>query len=73
MNTILAATQFFGGDVIGLLERIAIVCVVVWAINALLEYAGYPPPPPVRIIAIALISILIIIWLFQIFAQLAAT
>lgn len=70
MPIIIAAQYFFGHDVIGLLERVAIVCIVVWAIWALLVYAGIVVPQPVKIILIALISILLIIWLFQIFAQL---
>lgn len=70
MNEIILATQFFGGDVLGLLERIAIICVVAWGIWELIKWVGVPIPRPIQIILICLLSILIIIWAFQIFAQL---
>lgn len=70
MNTLIAVQQFFGGNIIGLLERIAIVCIIVWGIWQLVLWAGWTISRPIQIVAICLISILIIIWMFQIFAQL---
>lgn len=51
----------------GILLKIAIACVVIWAINALIEWSGWAIPRPIQIIAIALFCILIIFWLFELF------
>lgn len=58
------------GGLLGLLLKIAILCVVVWAIFALLQWAGIAIPRPVQIILIALACIIAIYWLFQIAGQL---
>ncbi len=70
MNTLLTIQAIGSGGLIGLLLRVAIACIIIWAIWALLQWAGITIPRPIIIIAIALISILIIIWLFQIFGSL---
>ena len=66
--TLLLAIEASG--LIGLLLKVAIACVVIWAIWALLQWAGITIPRPVQIIFIALVCILIIYWLFQIFGSL---
>lgn len=58
------------GSLLGLLLKVAIVCVIIWAIYALLQWAGITIPRPVQIIFIALACILVIYWLFQIFGAL---
>jgi O-antigen ligase len=68
MNLLL--TFAFSGGLLGLLLKVAIVCVVVWAIWQLLAWAGITIPRPVQIILIALLCILLIYWLFQIFGAL---
>ncbi len=60
----LAAITFPSG-VIGLLFKIAIICVVVWGIYALLQWAGIAIPRPVQIILICVICIILIYWLFE--------
>ena len=66
--TVIAAVETSG--LIGLLLKVAIACVIIWAIWALLQWAGVTIPRPVQIIFIALACILIIYWLFQIFGAL---
>ena len=68
MTTIM--TVAFSGGLLGLLLKVAIACVIIWAIWALLQWAGVTIPRPVQIIFIALACILIIYWLFQIFGEL---
>ena len=63
MNLIL--TAFTTGSLLGLLLEVAIACVVIWAIYALLQWAGIPIPRPIQIILIALVCIIVIIWLFK--------
>jgi hypothetical protein len=55
---------------LGLLLKVAIACVIIWAVYALLQWAGIAIPRPVQIIFIALVCILIIYWLFEIFGAL---
>lgn len=55
------------GSLLGLLLWVAIAAVVIWAIFALLQWAGVSIPPPVRIIFIALVFIFLIIFLFRAF------
>ncbi len=45
---------------------------MIWAIYALLAWAGITIPRPVQIILIALVCILIIYWLFEIFGSLVS-
>lgn len=68
MNIILTLVA---GGVVGLLIKVAIACVVIWAIYALLQWAGVTIPRPVQIILIALACILLIYWLYEIFIALA--
>lgn len=64
LTTLLAA--FPGTDsLLGLLLLVAIACVVIWGIYALLQWAGIQIPPPVRIIFICLVSIVLIVLLFR--------
>lgn len=63
-------TLVLPGGLLGLLLKVAVCCVVIWAIYALLQWAGITIPRPVQIIIIALVCILIIYWLFQIFGAL---
>ena len=69
MITLLAAIAT--GGVVGLLIKVAIVCVVIWAIYALLQWAGVSIPRPIQIILIALACILVIYWLYEVFLALA--
>jgi hypothetical protein len=63
---LLAAAVLVGGSgLLAILLKIAILCVVIWAVFALLAWAGITIPQPVRIILIALACIVAIIWLFQ--------
>lgn len=55
------------GSLLGLLRWVAIAAIVIWAIYALLQWAGVSIPPPVRIIFIALVCIFLIIFLFRVF------
>jgi hypothetical protein len=68
MITILAAIAT--GGLVGLLIKVAIACVVIWAIWALLQWAGIAIPRPVQIILIALFCILLIYWVYEIFQAL---
>ncbi len=63
-------TIVVGGGLLGLLLKVAIACVIIWAIYALLQWAGITIPRPIQIILIALICILVIYWLFEIFGSL---
>ncbi len=69
--TLLLLTIALGGhSLIGLLFTVAVACIVIWAIYALLQWAGITIPRPIQIIIIALFCILVIYWLFQIFGAL---
>ena len=59
------------GGLVGLLIKVAIACVIIWAIYALLQWAGIGIPRPIQIILIALACILVIYWLYEIFIALA--
>lgn len=61
----LLLTLTFPGGPLGLLFKIAIACVIIWGIWALLQWLGWTIPRPVQIIAICVISIIIIYWLFE--------
>lgn len=62
----LAAIVFGGGSLLGLLLQVCILCIVVWAIYALLQWAGITIPRPIQIILIALICIIVVVWLFRV-------
>lgn len=70
MNLITLAvfTGFVGWE--ALLFKIAVVCIVFWGITRLVAWAGWPIPEPVKIIAVCLLAILLIYWLFQLFVML---
>lgn len=70
METILLAATLMAGGLIALLLKVAIACVIIWAIYALLQWAGITIPRPIQIILIALVCILVIYWLFEIFGSL---
>jgi hypothetical protein len=61
---ILAATLNTGG-LLSLLLYVAILAVVIWAIYALLQWAGITIPRPIAIILTALVCIVVILWLFK--------
>jgi hypothetical membrane protein len=72
MQTLLfLSAVLVSGGLVGLLLKIAILCVVVWAIFALLKWAGVTIPEPIRIILIALFCILAIYWIFELFGALS--
>jgi hypothetical protein len=50
---------------LGLLFKIAIACVIVWGIYAIIKWLGWPIIEPVRIIFIVIVSIVILYWLFE--------
>jgi len=70
MNLLTLIAAFNTNDLLGLLLFVAIACVVLWAIQALIKWAGWTIPTPVRIIFIALLCIVLIIYLFKIFGLL---
>jgi hypothetical protein len=63
MNLLL--TFAFPGGPLGLMFKIAIACVIIWGIYELVKWLGWTIPRPVQIIAIVVISIIIIYWLFE--------
>ncbi len=65
MSVLALAAISFPSGVIGLLFKIAIICVVVWGIWALLQWAGVAIPRPVQIILICVICIILTYWLFE--------
>lgn len=65
MNALLAVVSFSSGSLLGILLWVAIAAIVIWAIYALLGWAGVVIPQPVRIIFIALVSIVAIILMFR--------
>ena len=70
MNLILAAADLATEGWIGLLFKIAVVCIVAAAIYKIVLWTEWPIPQPVWIVAGALIAILIIYWLIQLFQML---
>jgi hypothetical protein len=65
MSVLALASIAFPSGVIGLLFKIAIICVVVWGIWALLQWAGVAIPRPVQIVLICVICVILIYWLFE--------
>jgi len=59
------------GGIVGLLIKVAVACVIIWAIYALLQWAGIVIPRPIQIILIALACILVIYWIYELFLALA--
>jgi hypothetical protein len=64
--TMLLAMMADGG-LEGLLFKVAVGCVIIWAIYALIQWMGWTIPRPVQIVFIALACILCIYWGFEIF------
>jgi hypothetical protein len=58
------------GGLVGLLVKVAIFCVIIWAIYAILQWAGIVIPRPVQIVLIAIICIILIYGLYEIFLAL---
>lgn len=69
MNTLLLTAVAFGG-LLPLFFKIAIACVIIWGIYALLQWAGISIPRPIQIVLIVLICIVVIYWLFELFGAL---
>lgn len=63
-------TVIVAGGLLALLFKVAIACVIIWGIFALLSWAGVVIPQPIRIILICLGSLLAIYWLFELFGNL---
>lgn len=68
MNALLALAST--GNLLGILLYVAVACVVIWAIFALIAWSGIVIPTPIRIIAIALICIVAIVLLFRVVGDL---
>ncbi len=55
------------GSLVGLLIWVAILCIVVWAIIALIKWSGITIPQPVWIILTALVAIFLILLIARVF------
>lgn len=53
------------GGLLGLLLFVAVTVIVLWAIWELLKWAGVPIPRPVQIVLIAVVSIVLIVFIFR--------
>jgi hypothetical protein len=60
---LLSAVAFTG--VIGILFKIALLCVVAWGVVALVKWTGWTILEPVRIIAIVVFAIIILYFLYE--------
>lgn len=71
MNTLLLATSFLGssGGLIQLLVFVAIACVVIWGIIALVKWSGIAIPQPVWIILTCFVCIFLIILIARAFGM----
>ena len=70
MLTLLAHEMISTNGWLGLLFKVAIVCLVIWGIWELIKWMGWVIPRPVQIVFIVLVGIVVIYWLFQIAAML---
>ena len=70
MSLLMLATLALPTGALGLLFQVAIACICIWGIIALVRWAGWVIPEPVRIIFMCLVAILLIIWLFKLFGML---
>lgn len=70
MSALLAATAVSSGSLIGLLVWVAIACIVVFAILALVKWAGIVIPQPVIIVFWAFVSIALILLIAKFFGLL---
>jgi hypothetical protein len=68
MSTLLL-TAFSSSSLIGLLIWVAIACVVIWAIIALVKWSGIAIPQPVVIVFIAFVSIALILLIARFFGM----
>lgn len=64
------AVSISTGSLVNLLVAVAILCVVIWAVIALLRWAGLVIPPPVAIILTALVCIFLILFIARAFGLL---
>lgn len=58
------------GGLVGILIKVAILCVIFWAVYALLQWAGIVIPRPVQIVLIALGCIVLIYLAYELFLAL---
>lgn len=64
-TTLLLAAVVFPGGWLGLLLKIAIVCVLAWGARELIAWSGWTIPRPIEIVVICLILIVILYWIFE--------
>lgn len=68
MNTLaLLAVLPSTGSMLSLLIWVAVACIVVWAIIALVRWSGMPIPQPVWIILTAFLGIALILFIAKVF------
>lgn len=68
MNTLaLLALLPSTGSMLSLLIWVAVACIVVWAIIALVRWSGIPIPQPVWIILTAFLGIALILFIAKVF------
>ncbi len=74
MNNFLCVSSSFPstGGLIGLMVWVAIACVVIWAIVALIRWSKIKPPQPVIIIFWAFVSIALIVLIARFFGYLTS-
>ena len=65
MTMLILAAFAFPGGLLGLLFKIAIVCIVCWGIWELVKWLGVTIPRPVQIILICVVCIILVYWLFE--------
>lgn len=70
MNQLLIATMAFTQGWLGVFFKIAIACVLVWGVVALIRSTEIVIPQPVVIVFTVLFCILVIFWLFELFQAL---
>jgi hypothetical protein len=67
MTALILASFVFPTGIVGLFFKIAIFCVIIWAIIALIKWSQFPIPEPLRILGIAVIAIIAIYWLYELY------
>ncbi len=71
MNALLALAALPGASsIVGLIVWVAIACVAVWAITALVKSTGWNIPQPVWIVLTALVAIFLILLIAKFFGLL---
>lgn len=58
------------GGLLGDFETFCIICIVVWGVYAILQHLGIVIPQLIRIVLIVLASVILVVWLFRLTAQL---